>query len=168
MILPVEGDASRGWKAGTPIEFKATAPNEREPAFSPDGRWIAYTSSESGTSEIYVSPFPGSGAVVPVSTGGGTSPHWSSTSRELLYFNSGRIMSAPYTAGDTFVPGKPQPWAPQDVRVYPDFDVHPDGKRVAAGLLDPNALEAARFARDKVVFWSGFADYLRKNVVVKK
>jgi serine/threonine-protein kinase len=168
MILPVEGDASRGWKAGTPIVFKATATNERTPAFSPDGRWIAYSSQESGTNEIYVSPFPGPGPVVPVSTGGGSGPRWSATSRELLFWDNGTIRSASYTVADTFVPGKPQPWSPQGVLVHPAFDLHPDGKRAAVGLLDPDASEAARFARDKIVFWSGFADYLRKNVVAKK
>ena len=169
MILPVEGDATRGWKAGTPIVFKATAVNERDPAFSPDGRWIAYSSAEIGaTAEIYVSPFPGPGAVVRISTGGGSNPRWSATSRELLFWNNGKIMSVSYTATESFVPGKAQLWAPQDGLAQPDFDIHPDGKRAAIGLVDPNAMKAAIFARDKIVFWTGFSDYLRKNVVAKK
>jgi hypothetical protein len=168
MILPVEGDSSRGWKAGTPIVFKATAINEADAVFSPDGRWMAYRATEFGTSEIYVSPFPGPGAVVPVSTGGGNFPRWSRTPAELLFWDNGRIMSASFTATDTFVPGKPQPWAPQDGTTRFTFDVDPDGTRVAMGRMDPMAADAARFARDKIVFWSGFADYLRKNVAVKK
>ena len=99
---------------------------------------------------------------------GGSSPRWSATSRELLFWNKGKIMCASYTATDTFVPGKPQLWAPQDALARPDFDVHPDGTRVALGLVDPIAAEAARFARDKIVFWSGFAEYLRKNAVAKE
>jgi serine/threonine protein kinase len=168
MILPVEGDASRGWKAGTPIVFKATTINERDAAFSSDGRWIAYSATEGETSEIYVSPFPGPGAVVPVSTGGGILPRWSQTPAELLFWDNGRIMSASYTATDTFMPRRPQLWAPQDGMARWVFDVHPDGTRVAMGRMEPTAVETARFARDKIVFWSGFADYLRKNVVVKK
>jgi hypothetical protein len=106
--------------------------------------------------------------VVKVSTGGGFGARWSATSRELLFWDNDTILSASYTAVDTFIPGKPQPWSPKGGLVHPAFDVHPDGRRVAVGLLDPDASEAARFARDKIVFWSGFADYLRKNVVAKK
>ena len=132
------------------------------------GRWIAYSATESDTSEIYVSPFPGPGAVVPVSTGGGISPRWSRRPPELLFWDNGTIMSASYSATETFEVRKPQRWAPQDGTTRWVFDVHPDGTRVAMGRLDPTAVEAARFARDTLVFWSGFADYLRKNVVVKK
>ena len=168
MILPVERDASQGWKGGSPIAFRAGAANEVEPAFSPDGRWIAYASQESGSREVYVSPFPGPGPTVAVSNGGGGWPRWSATSRELLFWDGGRIMSMPYTATDTFVPGKPQLWAPQTGSVFPDFDVHPDGRRVAVGLADAEARRAAMYSRDKIVFWSGFSDYLRQNVVAKE
>jgi serine/threonine-protein kinase len=168
MILPVESDAGGGWKTGAPILFKGAAVNERDPAFSPDGRWVAYDSEESGPSEVYVSPFPGPGAAVPVSNGGGSNPTWSATGNELLFWSNWKIMSASYTAPDTFVPGKPQLWAPQDGMARGTFDMHPDGKRLAIGLVDAEAGLAARYAQDKIVFWSGFADFLRKNVVPKK
>jgi len=168
MILKVEGDASRGWKTGTSIVFKGTAENEMEPAFSPDGPWLAYLSAESGATEVYVSPFPGPGGTLPVSAGGGSGPRWSATAHELLFWNKGKIMSVPYTAGDTFVPGSPRPWARQDGIVWPDFDIHPNGKRLVIGRDDPEARQAARYAQDKIVFWSGFFHYLRKNVVTKK
>ena len=77
MILKVSGDATQGWKTGTPIVFKGTVANESYPAFSPDGRWIAYVSAESGANEVYVSPFPGPGATVPISNDGGANPRWS-------------------------------------------------------------------------------------------
>jgi len=168
MILSVESDAGGGWKIGAPILFRGTAVNERDPAFSPDGRWVAYVSEESGPPEVYVSPFPGPGAAVPVSNGGGSNPTWSATGHELLYWSNGKIMSASYTANGTFVPGKPQLWAPQAGVARWDFDVHPDGRRLAIGLADAEAARAARYANDKIVFWSGFAEFLRKNVVPKK
>ena len=58
---------------------------EREPVFSPDGRWLAYTSDETGRPEVYVRPFPGAGGKWQISTTGGTVPTWSPTKRELLY-----------------------------------------------------------------------------------
>src|SRR5262249_5365903 len=60
-VLPVEGSEESGWKPGKQVAFQATAFNEFEPMFSPDGRWIAYTSTETGRPEVYVRPFPGPG-----------------------------------------------------------------------------------------------------------
>jgi len=53
--------------------------------FSPDGRWIAYQSNETGRFEIYVRPFPGPGGAIPISTGGGTYTRWSRDGSELYY-----------------------------------------------------------------------------------
>src|SRR5882672_10343817 len=74
---------------GKPELFLRTPFDEYEPAFSPDGRWIASTSSESGRLEVYVRPFPrgapaGSGKWQ-ISTGGGVHPIWSRDGRELFY-----------------------------------------------------------------------------------
>src|SRR5205823_10477928 len=54
MILPIEGNESIGWKPGKPYAFLSTPYDEVEPAFSPDGRWMAYQSNESGSYEVYV------------------------------------------------------------------------------------------------------------------
>ena len=62
LILPVEGDEASGWKPGTPTVFLSGPFTEQQPRFSPDGRWLAYESNESGAFEIYVRPFPGPGA----------------------------------------------------------------------------------------------------------
>jgi serine/threonine-protein kinase len=70
MILPIEGDETSGWKPGKPTVFLNTLANELTPVFSPDGRWIAYTSDESGRPEVYVRPFPGLGGKWQISTGG--------------------------------------------------------------------------------------------------
>ena len=59
--------------------------NEAYPDFSPDGRWLAYTSNESGRNEVYVQPYPGPGPRQQVSTDGGTGPAWSRDGRELFY-----------------------------------------------------------------------------------
>lgn len=85
-----------------------------------------------------------------------------------MFWDGGKILSVPFTVTGTFVPGKPQPWAPHDGSVYTDFELHPDGKRMAVRLADAEARRAASYSLDKIVFWSGFADYLRRNVVAKK
>jgi serine/threonine-protein kinase len=137
LILPVEGDEERGWKPGTPTVFLSGPFAEQQPRFSPDGRWLAYESNESGTVEIYVRPFPGPGGKSPISTGGGTNAVWSRVRRELLYLApDGRIMLVPYTAaGDAFQAEKPRVWSETRVQVRPNigpsFDLHPDGERVA-------------------------------------
>jgi hypothetical protein len=113
------------------------------PAISPDGRWLAYTSSVSGRFEIYVMPFsPQSG--LPgrkwlVSNGGGHGPIWSRSGRELFYVGPHRrVQVAAYTAkGDAFAAEKPRFWSEKqlaDNGSFPGFDVAPDGKRVVALL----------------------------------
>ena len=62
MTLPIEGDEKSGWKPGEPKPFVNSAFVESWSAFSPDGRWLAYESNESGSYEVYVRPFPGPGA----------------------------------------------------------------------------------------------------------
>ena len=85
MILPMQGDAASGWKPGVPTAFVAGPAMEWGPRFSPDGKWLAYASDESGRSEVYVRPFPGPGPAVPVSANGGELPAWSATRREIVY-----------------------------------------------------------------------------------
>ena len=83
VTLPLAGDR-------TPRPFLATPFNEAWPALSPDGRWLAYQSDESGESEVYVRPFPGPGAKVLVSQNGGSEPVWSRDGRELFYRGFGQ------------------------------------------------------------------------------
>jgi hypothetical protein len=114
MILPFEGDEASGRKPGTPTVFLSTRFEERMPEFSPDGRWLAYASNESGRYEVYVRPFPGPGSTLPVSVGGSSTTFaasWSRTRQELLYESpDGQIMVVPYTtANASFVAGKPRP-----------------------------------------------------------
>jgi len=102
---------------------------------SPDARWLAYQSNESGRDEIYVRPFPDvEGGKWQVSTGGGTRPHWSRDGRELFYFLQARgVMAAPIQPGVTFTAGTAQVVVSGADFVAPNtgrqYDVSPDGRR---------------------------------------
>lgn len=106
--------------------------------FSPDGRWLAYTSNDSGRDEVYVRPFPGPGGPWQISTGGGSDPTWSRARYELFYGTpDDRVMVASYSSeGDTFRAEKPRLGSNIRFSRRPgisgrSFDVHPDGERFA-------------------------------------
>jgi Protein kinase domain/WD40-like Beta Propeller Repeat len=150
--------------------FLQTRFNELEPAISPDGRWIAYTSDESGRSEVYVRPFVAGGAEWgkwQISVGGRT-PIWAKNRAELFYLAlDNRIMSARYTAqGDSFVPEKPTVAA--SMQVYSpnasswSFDVAPDGQRFAV-LAPPNSVGGTTKSVH-VTFLLNFFDELRRRI----
>ncbi|MGH9651584.1 MAG: hypothetical protein ACRD3I_14095, partial [Terriglobales bacterium] len=164
--LPLEGGDSDHPKPGKPEPFLRTPFTEGYPSFSPDGRWLAYASNESGSSQVYVRPFPGSGGKWQVSTGGGTMPVWSRQGRELFYgTEDSRIMVAAYTAqGDAFVPGKPRLWSEKrftDPSFGPNFDLAPDGKRFAV-LLAPEAAGEQK-APTRLTFILNFFDEIRRR-----
>ena len=113
----------------------ATPAEELSPAVSFDGRWLAYSSNESGRQEVYVRPFPeASSARFQVSSASGINPAWNRNGKELFYLDAAYSMIAvPVTTGATFKSGSPQvlfsaaqyisnPFARQ-------YDVMPDGKR---------------------------------------
>jgi serine/threonine-protein kinase len=118
-----------------PVPLVATQATELYPALSPDGRWLAYSSDESGAFEVYVRPFPETaGAKWQVSTAGGSQPMWSSTGRELLYVNGkNEMVSAQIPPGATFSVGAQrtlfsvQPFVA--VGAVPAFWLSPDDKR---------------------------------------
>jgi serine/threonine-protein kinase len=101
-VLPVED--------GAEVEmFLATDFGEISPAFSPDGRWVAYTSDESGADEVYVRPFPAAGGKWQVSDEGGGNPIWSPDGRELYYrTNTGMMVVSVETQDGTFRAGRPR------------------------------------------------------------
>jgi WD40-like Beta Propeller Repeat len=82
--------------------------NETIPAFSPDGKWLAYQSDESGRDEVYVQPFPAGGSKTLVSVDGGTEPVWSGNGRELFYRNGDHMMTAAVTTQPVFRVSKPE------------------------------------------------------------
>jgi len=91
------------------FEVARTPANENNGQFSPDGRWVAYETDESGRFEIVVQPFPEATATWTVSTGGGTQPRWSADGKELYFIApDGKLMAAPITStGATFAAGTP-------------------------------------------------------------
>ena len=120
--------------------FLQTPFHERQAMFSPNGRWIAYSSNDSGRFEIYVRAFPDSGRRVQVSSGGGLDPVWSPNGRGLFFrTESNRIMVAGYrvTSG-SFTADTPRLWLNRTLTEGPllsrRFDVSPDGRRLAAIL----------------------------------
>jgi serine/threonine-protein kinase len=167
MILPIDGDEASGWKPGKPTVFLNGAAIEAQPEFSPDGRWLAYASTESGQLEVYVRSFPGPGRPWQISTGGGGYPKWSRARHELIYTRAQQFMVAAYTTeGNSFRAEKPRPWSAGSYVARPGgpfasnpYDLHPDGDRVA--LAKPFDLAAAG-KQNKVVFVFNFFDYLRK------
>ena len=114
------------------LPFLQTPFNETAPHFSPDGRWLAYASDESGRWEIYVQPYPGPGGKWQISTGGGTEPVWARNS-ELFYRNGNKMMVVETTSQPTFSASKPKALFETNSIVtpatLPNYDVSPDGKR---------------------------------------
>jgi serine/threonine-protein kinase len=154
-------------KAGKPEPFLTTAALETDyPAFSPDGRWLAYQSNESGRPEVYVRQFPGPGGKWRISSEGGRFPVWSRKERDLLFQGAdGRVMVSEYTAqGGSFSPGKPRTWSPTAISlagVFNSFDLHPDGKRLIV-FLRPEDEESKGNLHANVVL--NFADELRRHL----
>jgi serine/threonine protein kinase/Tol biopolymer transport system component len=132
-ILPLEGERK-------PVPFLRTEFQESDGKFSPDGRWIAYQSNESGRFEVYVQPFSGMAGGAPsgagskwqISTAGGTEPGWRGDGRELFYLSPDLKLTAVEikTAGDTFQAGVPRPlFQTRAAGNAPRYDVTSDGQR---------------------------------------
>ena len=86
--------------------FKKTTAVERQGALSPDGKWMAYSSNDSGRTEVYVEPVPGPGGRRQISSDGGDQARWVRTGREIIYRNGTKMMSVPVETQPTFQPGK--------------------------------------------------------------
>ena len=114
-------------------EYLKTDGPENSPMFSPDGRFLAYRSSESGRAEIYVQPFPAIGAKWQVSTDGGSEAVWARDGRELFYRNDAKFMAVDVSLDPVFSAGKPRILFEADYeRTVPDranYDVAHDGRR---------------------------------------
>jgi eukaryotic-like serine/threonine-protein kinase len=130
-------------KDGKPQPFVNTASLETAPRFSPDGRFIAYASDESGRLEVYVKPYPGPGGKWQISTEGGSEPVWNPKGRELFYRNGNRMMAVDVATESGFSAGKPKmvfegSYVPTP-RSFPDYDVSSDGQRFLMLKADAQA-----------------------------
>jgi eukaryotic-like serine/threonine-protein kinase len=126
---------------GKPSPFRVTSANEYAAQFSPDARWIAYASDESGRPEIYVASFPGGEHRLPVSTGGGGRPMWSPDGKDLFFVTGDALVSVGFQPDGTVT-------APRRVTDrsnfltndrFQSFSVSPDGKRILMIQRDPGS-----------------------------
>jgi serine/threonine-protein kinase len=156
-----------GLSAGKPEIFVQTSYDTMIPSFSSDGRWLAYTSTESGTREVYVQAYPDRGGKWQISNGGGMLPIFSRRGGELFFRTlDNQIMVASYSVkGDSFVADKPRLWSGKrlaNIGLQGNYDLAPDGKRIV-GLMRAETPEAQK-AQNHVVFLLNFFDYLRQRV----
>jgi Tol biopolymer transport system component len=118
---------------GEPTPVLVTEFNEHSPMFSPDGRWLAYVSDESGREEIYLRPFSGPGAKHPVSTEGGREPVWSADGSELFYRSGDKVMAVAVETEPDLTSGTPRVLFEGPYVIYlgggTNYDVSPDGRR---------------------------------------
>jgi len=146
--------------------------DEQYPDLSPDGRWLAYVSNESGKNEVYVQPFPALGSRHQISTDGGTAPAWSRDGRELFYTTTAtlggqasvtRMMAVAITVAPTFVASPPRPLfegrygATAIVRPY---DVSPDGQR----FLMVKQKERAPISASQMILVQNWLEELKTRV----
>ena len=123
-------------RGARPSPFRRTPFVEEMATFSPDGRWIAYHSNESGRQQVYVQPYPGSGSQMQISTDGGYRPVWGKNGRELFYRNGLAMMSVPITLAPTLRAGHPVKLFEAELQggytfIHPGYDVAGDGRFIA-------------------------------------
>jgi len=130
-------------KAGaTPEPIVRSDASETDGRISPDGKWLAYASNESGTWEAYVTAFPGPGGRWQVSNGGGVQPVWSRTGREIFFLAGDRkLMAAPCETGPAFSVGAPRALFQTLARYTGNvaYDVAPDGRFLVNTLVGASA-----------------------------
>jgi len=127
-------------RAATPSQFASSPFNKTQAQVSPDGRWIAYTSLDTGHDEVYVDSFPMGGNRRQISAGGGMQPRWRRDGSELLYLASDQMLMAMPVTGKNgyFDAGRATPLfrtrlvptGSQIVGIPAMYDVTPDGQRL--------------------------------------
>ncbi|HEY6952144.1 MAG TPA: protein kinase [Bacteroidota bacterium] len=135
-ILPLDGDRK-------PVPFLRTPAIERGASFSPDGRWIAYSSNESGRDEVYVIPYPGRDGKWQISADGGIAPLWNRNGRELFYINDSKLMVTEIKESSSFDFSIPKVLftIPPNASIQ---DIAPQGDRFAAGVVRTQELTQSK------------------------
>jgi Tol biopolymer transport system component len=125
----------------TAVPFLQSAFAERAGQFSPDAKWVAYVSNESGRDQVYVRAFPAASDVWPISIDGGVAPRWRADGKELFYVAANRtMMSATVALNPRFEAGRPQALFAVRLRNADGYAVSRDGQRF---LLNPDAQESS-------------------------
>jgi Tol biopolymer transport system component len=139
-LLPLAGDRKPSPLLQTPF-------SESHPRISPDGRWLAYESTESGINEVYVRPFPSGAGKWQISTNGGVRPAWSSDSKELYFvrIDTGTLMAADIrVSGSSLQPGVLRPlFDPGSLIITHNSPYHPYSVAVDGRFLMPQSATAA-------------------------
>jgi dipeptidyl aminopeptidase/acylaminoacyl peptidase len=143
--------------------FLVTASNERSPAFSPNGKWLAYVSDEPGRDEVFIRPYPGPGKVWSVSNAGGREPVWSRDGRELFYRSADQVVAVSISEAPGLTIGPPRALFGNRADIYfapsgsQSYDVGPDGRFV---MTDADVTAAPRAVNVSV----NWLDDLRRKV----
>ena len=173
------GDDRSGWTASDTTGLVGTQFFEGTASFSPDGRWLAYTSDESGQYQVFVRSFPDGDGKKQVSVEGLGSawPFWSATDQELIFATAVKpdstemqIFTAKYRIDEgEFMPERPVRWEGASAPMrYLDtsYNLHPDGQRLlVSSVVDVNDAEQAV---DHVVLFENFFGYLREHVPISE
>lgn len=148
--------------------FLATPADEREVALSPSGRFVVYSSNESGRFDVYVRPFPGPGRKWTVSTGGGTAPVWRRDGRELFYWERDRLIAVPMRSATELSIGAPQVLFQSPVLARANYfltgyDVTFDGQRFV--MIKPEPREEAPL---QIVMIPDFVEEMKARLAAGK
>ena len=167
-VLPLGDPAVGSGQARKAQPFLRTQFNESVPRFSPDGRWVAYVSDESGRYEIYVQPYPGPGGKWQISTEGGTEPVWNRNGRELFYRSGNKMMAVEIATQPSFAAGQPRmlfegQYVPTPATT-PNYDVSADGQRFL--MLKPS--EPAQAAPTQINVVLNWFEELKQKVPTAK
>ncbi|MBI2686462.1 MAG: serine/threonine-protein kinase [Acidobacteria bacterium] len=165
-VAPVESGTGTP-RLGKPVTVAGGAGSQVEPAFSPDGRWMAYMSNETGVHQIYVVSLTADGRPAggkwQISTVAGYNPAWPAVGGRIFFVGASSAVDAvSYTTrGETFLPEPPRPWAPVKLGSYSASmsDITPDGKQVIA-VVDADSEKPETHAR--VIL--NFGDEVRRRL----
>ena len=170
VALPLDTTDPEHPKPGKPIPLAQTPASESFPALSPNGKWLAYMSNQTGRGEVYVKPFPTGTARWQITTEGGGTPLWAPDGRSLFFVNDSHIYVVDITAkADAIAANRPRLWSPTPIRLSGDnlsYAIHPDGQRfVVYPMPEPSPEEKGNA---HMTFVLNFADDLRRRVDAAK